>query len=265
MLRSKTRNQIADQAADIREEMDEMAGGEIVLMDGQIAMRDKKLSPKDHTDLEVVVGDGLEIAIQSGKMKFQHSARAVLNSVKVGQALKEVQLEKLMLSADNQYGNKTLKDDDNISNKSFNSLKKPSSRSSFSNGDEKKFSSKEDLMGSQDELDRNAALVDGAAEDIDADKMETATADVIINEYPSDCFPDNFYSLCPCCLEETPFLLWWKDIRFRSYQFVEHKYFETLVITLILISSMALVRNMQFPVTLFARKLMLGDSYNIYM
>lgn len=74
------------------------------------------------------------------------------------------------------------------------------------------------------------------------DKIDTATADVIISEYPSDCFPDNMYQYCPWCLAETPFWIKWKDIRLRCYQTVEHKYFETLVITLILISSMCLVR-----------------------
>lgn len=74
-----------------------------------------------------------------------------------------------------------------------------------------------------------------------ADKLDTVTADVILSEYPADCFPENMYKYCPCCLEETPFLLKWKEIRFKCYHFVEHKYFETLIITLILISSMCLV------------------------
>lgn len=74
-----------------------------------------------------------------------------------------------------------------------------------------------------------------------SDKLDTVTADVIISEYPSDCFPEPMYKYCMWCMDETPFWIKWKEIRFRCYQFVEHKYFETLVITLILISSMALV------------------------
>jgi hypothetical protein len=214
--------------------MDEMTGGEIVLMDGQV-MRDKKLSPKDHTELEVVVGDGLEIAIQAGKLKFQNSARNVINSVKLGNAIKDAQIEKIMINADNRL-TRDGKDDDNLSNNSYNSLKKPSSRSSL---DEDK-KDNEDLMGSKEELNKNGEL-NGMAENVDADKLETATADVIISEYPSECFPDSFYKYCPTCLEETPFWIRWKEIRLRCYQLVEHKYFETLVITLILISSMALV------------------------
>ena len=213
--------------------MDEMTGGEIVLMDGQVTMRDKKMSPKEHTDLEVVVGDGLEIAIQSGKIKFQNSARNVLNSVKLGNAIKDAQMDRLMINAENKV---LSKDDDNTSNKSYNSLKKPSSRSSL---DEDKKDS-EDLMGSKEELNKNGDL-NGMAENVDADKLETATADVIISEYPSECYPEYLYRYCPSCLEETPFWIKWKAIRLWCYQLVEHKYFETLVITLILISSMALV------------------------
>ena len=201
-------------------------------MDGQVTMRDKKLSPKEHTDLEVVVGDGLEIAIH-GKLKFQNSAKNVLNSVKLGNAIKDAQMEKLMINADNKG---LTKDEDNLSNKSFNSLKKPSSRSSL---DEDKKDS-EDLLGSKEELNKNGDL-NGMAENVSADKLETATADVIISEYPSECFPDHLYKYCPSCLEETPFWIKWKEIRLRCYQLVEHKYFETLVIVLILISSMALV------------------------
>lgn len=73
------------------------------------------------------------------------------------------------------------------------------------------------------------------------EKMDQATADVIISEYPAECFPEHMYKYCPTCLDETPFWIRWKEIRTSCYQFVEHKYFESLVITLILISSMALV------------------------
>lgn len=95
-------------------------------------------------------------------------------------------------------------------------------------------------------LDASGSSLNGSG-----DKLDTATADVIISEYPAECFPDHMYNYCLCCLEETPFWAKWKEIRLKCYQFVEHKYFETLVITLILISSMALVRtfSLSFPLT----------------
>lgn len=74
------------------------------------------------------------------------------------------------------------------------------------------------------------------------DKIDTATADVIISEYPAECFPEGMYRYCPWCLDETTFWKRWKALRLRCYQIVEHKYFETLVIILILFSSMCLVR-----------------------
>lgn len=75
----------------------------------------------------------------------------------------------------------------------------------------------------------------------DDDKIDTITADVIISEYPKECFPEHLYKYCPCCLQDTPFWAKWKEIRLQCYQTVENKYFETVVIILILISSMALV------------------------
>jgi hypothetical protein len=86
------------------------------------------------------------------------------------------------------------------------------------------------------------SMGDGSVTDtIAADRIETATADVIVNEYPVDCFPDKWYDKCPWCLQETPFFLKWKEMRYHSYNLVENKYFETICITLILISSMTLV------------------------
>lgn len=92
------------------------------------------------------------------------------------------------------------------------------------------------------ELEELGAKIDpNGLEVMDADRIETATADVIVNEYPVDCFPDKWYEKCPWCLDETPWLLKWKELRYNSYNLVENKYFETVCITLILISSMTLV------------------------
>uniref|UniRef100_A0AAN0LJ60 Multifunctional fusion protein n=3 Tax=Arthropoda TaxID=6656 RepID=A0AAN0LJ60_9ACAR len=72
------------------------------------------------------------------------------------------------------------------------------------------------------------------------DKLETVTADIIISEYPVDCFPETWYEKFDCCMKDTSFWQKWRNIRCKSYIMVEHKYFETLVITLILLSSMTL-------------------------
>ena len=94
--------------------------------------------------------------------------------------------------------------------------------------------------------EQNCKIDPNGLEVMDADRIETATADVIVNEYPVDCFPDKWYEKCPWCLEETPWLLRWKELRYNSYNLVENKYFETVCITLILISSMTLVIESTF-------------------
>lgn len=94
--------------------------------------------------------------------------------------------------------------------------------------------------------EENCKIDPDGLEVMDADRIETATADVIVNEYPVDCFPDKWYEKCPWCLEETPWLLRWKELRYNSYNLVENKYFETVCITLILISSMTLVIESTF-------------------
>ena len=45
------------------------------------------------------------------------------------------------------------------------------------------------------------------------DKMEATITDIIIPEYPADCFPENWYEKMPCCLEDTEFWRRWKVLR----------------------------------------------------
>lgn len=80
-------------------------------------------------------------------------------------------------------------------------------------------------------------------DEVGVERVETATADVIMSEYPVDCFPDKWYNWCPSCVEETPLMLRWKEMRYKGYLLVENKYFETICIVLILLSSMTLVRH----------------------
>lgn len=79
--------------------------------------------------------------------------------------------------------------------------------------------------------------------DLDQDKLETDTADVIIAEYPADCCPDILYKKIACCAEEAHPEFWesWKQLRGKMFILIEDKYFETIIITMIMISSLALV------------------------
>lgn len=69
------------------------------------------------------------------------------------------------------------------------------------------------------------------------------TEDVLIGEYPADCCPDACYKKFPFLAgdDDAPFWQGWANLRLKTYQLIENKYFETAVITMILLSSMALV------------------------
>lgn len=76
---------------------------------------------------------------------------------------------------------------------------------------------------------------------MDADKINDAATDDIILQ-ASDCFPDGCYKRFPFLAgdEDSPFWQGWGNLRFKTYQLIENKYFETAVITMILLSSLAL-------------------------
>ena len=73
-----------------------------------------------------------------------------------------------------------------------------------------------------------------------------------MQEYPSDCCPDRCYARFPCLGgdHESPFWQGWGSLRIKTFRLIENKYFETAVIAMILISSMALVSAIQVASTL---------------
>ena len=81
---------------------------------------------------------------------------------------------------------------------------------------------------------------------VDADgEPEINEVDVEFAELPDDCFCAIFKRKCKCCvtIENTKFgQLWWK-CRCAAFRMTQHRYFETFIITMILASSLALVRN----------------------
>ncbi|XP_042144936.1 sodium channel protein para [Ixodes scapularis] len=277
-FRRKPRNQIGDQTTDIRgsngaagEELegDPAGAGEVVLLDGRVPMRDKK-PPHNNADLEVVVGDGLEIAIQGDgkavKMKLKNNSKPVMNSVWVGPMIepknKPPEKDNKEKEKEAQGNNKVYpsKDEDTMSERSASSPKeksllvnKPSKDLSntslyLGNGggggeEEKKDASKEDLDAKEGEEPPAEEAANPDTEDVDTDKLETATSDVIIPELPADCCPDCCYTrfaACCCYDESKPLWLKYKIVRTKVYALVENKYFETVVVILILTSSLAL-------------------------
>lgn len=67
--------------------------------------------------------------------------------------------------------------------------------------------------------------------------------DVILEDYPADCCPDPCYKKFPILAgdDDSPFWQGWANLRLKTFQLIENKYFETAVITMILLSSLALV------------------------
>lgn len=99
-------------------------------------------------------------------------------------------------------------------------------------------------------MDVNDGVV--AEELVDEEYKEQGPTEVVEDvfeeeEYPEDCFPPKCYKKFPFLAgdDETPFWLGWGQLRLKTYQLIENKYFETAVITMILLSSLALVRNTQ--------------------
>ncbi|CAL1280596.1 unnamed protein product [Larinioides sclopetarius] len=250
-IRGKVTNQIADQGTEMREDLgDDTITGEFV-EDGQLPMMEK--FSKHVTDLEVVIGDEMEISVQGNgqavQIKDNDNSRPAMNCVPLG-----TKIEKPIVKMNNTkegevtVNNKIYPNNGEDNNKTdviekgliVAKIPKENSDLSLDSGEEKKDSSKEDtystgecdIVGDEDKLE----------DAVDTDKMETALSeDHIVPEYPADCCPDCCYDRFPFCLGDDG--IWWtrwKEARRRSYNLVEHKYFETLIITMILISSLAL-------------------------
>ncbi|KAG8191415.1 hypothetical protein JTE90_010589 [Oedothorax gibbosus] len=254
-LRSKVQNQIADQNTENGDSDDPPS----MMVDGQVISKDKK-SPKEKTELEIAL-DGYEIGYQEDgkaiKMKNKSNSKLMVNSVKMGDKVQPIDNKEMEKEV---FGNKVhpQKDEDSFSNKSYDKnviIEKPSkesSRASHDSDDEKKDASKEDLG---DDVMAGTDIAPQCEGDVDQDKLETDTADVIIAEYPADCCPDICYRKIACCAEEAHPEFWesWKQIRGRMFILIEDKYFETVIITMIMISSLALAAedvNLKYRPTL---------------
>ncbi|GFT37955.1 sodium channel protein para [Nephila pilipes] len=251
-IRAKLTNQIADQGTEMREDLgDDTITGEFV-EDGQLPMMEK--FSKHVTDLEVVIGDEMEISVQGNgqaiQMKDSNNSRPTMNCVPLGTKIEKPCVKMNNTKENELTGNNKIHpsngDDNNKSDVIEKGLvvakiPKEASDLSLDIGEEKKDSCKEDtsITGV---FDMDGVKEEKLEVEVDTDKIETTLSeDHIEPEYPADCCPD-------CCYDRFPFCvggdgLWWtrwKEARRKSYWLVEHKYFETLIITMILISSLAL-------------------------
>lgn len=97
-----------------------------------------------------------------------------------------------------------------------------------------------------DEIDGDEVLGDN-------DLIIHADEEDVIDDSPADCFPDPCYKRFPWLAgdDDSPFWQGWANLRLKTFQLIENKYFETAVITMILLSSMALV-SYHFNMKIFA-------------
>ena len=80
---------------------------------------------------------------------------------------------------------------------------------------------------------------------LEAEILEATTQELLMKEYPSDCCPETCYLRFPILAggdPDSPFWQGWGNLRIKTFRLIENKYFETAVIAMILISSLALVR-----------------------
>lgn len=67
----------------------------------------------------------------------------------------------------------------------------------------------------------------------------------VVDDSPAECFPEPCYKRFPFLAgdDESPFWQGWGTLRLKTFRLIENTYFETAVITMILLSSLALVRT----------------------
>jgi hypothetical protein len=101
-----------------------------------------------------------------------------------------------------------------------------------------------------DEQEARPAEVEGEDDGLAAEAAEAAAkiAHRVDSDedpqYPDACFPDHWYEKIPIIKgnDDSPFWQGWAMLRLKTFRLIENKYFETAVIIMILLSSLALVR-----------------------
>ncbi|XP_071512580.1 sodium channel protein para isoform X17 [Panulirus ornatus] len=244
-IRAKLTNQISDQTPVLTRRLTDPRDVEAddILMDGTGS---KKLA-KDHTQVDIPM-DGFDLA--DGKMKNN----VITNSKHIGNSIPKDNRDALI---ENDYSNKKVVrlEEDALSNNSLGSHKnrklksdsgshKGSSDSLLDDGEEKKDASKEDLEDGMllDDFQGSSGEEELLEEDEQGEGPMMDTGSDVALDYPSDCFKEACYVKCPWCAgdPESPFWQGWGHLRLKTYQLIENKYFETAVITMILLSSLAL-------------------------
>ncbi|XP_044316901.1 sodium channel protein para isoform X43 [Drosophila rhopaloa] len=212
LIRNKLTNQISDQPSEHGDNELELGHDEI-LADGLI-----KKGIKEQTQLEVAIGDGMEFTIHGDMKNNKPKKSKYLNNATDDDT-----------ASINSYGSHK--------NRPFKDESHKGSAETME-GEEKRDASKEDL-GLDEELDEEGECEEGP---LDGDIIIHAHDEDILDEYPADCCPDSYYKKFPILAgdDDSPFWQGWGNLRLKTFQLIENKYFETAVITMILMSSLAL-------------------------
>ncbi|XP_055302528.1 sodium channel protein para isoform X16 [Sitodiplosis mosellana] len=228
-VKNKLTNQISDQPP----------GPDDILVDGLI-----KKGIKNQGELEVAIGDGMEFTIHGDLKSKNKKTKTLLNNAKmIGNSINHH--DNRLVHELNHRG-MSLQDDDTASIKSYGShknrmFKDESHKGSAEtlDGEEKRDASKEERMDMERDLDDEVEGEESLGEDI---LVIHADEDEIIEEGPIDCLPEACYKKFPIFAgdEDSPFWQGWGNLRLKTFRLIENKYFETAVITMILLSSLAL-------------------------
>lgn len=87
--------------------------------------------------------------------------------------------------------------------------------------------------------------------------MQVNEVEVVFIQYPDDCCPPCFDHLrCLCCdrIEASVICRYFWKLRCLSFSVVEHRYFETFIIAMIVASSLALVRPYSYRIGLMGAR-----------
>ncbi|XP_055302523.1 sodium channel protein para isoform X12 [Sitodiplosis mosellana] len=214
-------------------------GPDDILVDGLI-----KKGIKNQGELEVAIGDGMEFTIHGDLKSKNKKTKTLLNNAKmIGNSINHH--DNRLVHELNHRG-MSLQDDDTASIKSYGShknrmFKDESHKGSAEtlDGEEKRDASKEERMDMERDLDDEVEGEESLGEDI---LVIHADEDEIIEEGPIDCLPEACYKKFPIFAgdEDSPFWQGWGNLRLKTFRLIENKYFETAVITMILLSSLAL-------------------------
>ncbi|XP_045484118.1 sodium channel protein para isoform X27 [Pieris rapae] len=245
IVKSKLTNQIAIHAPGLKAALcarcvsSERVDNELELgadIEDGVLFKDKKL--KDQ--VEVAIGDGMEFTIP-GDNKYK-KGNILMNNIN---AITDNHTDNRINCEINHHGY-PIQDDDTISQKSYGShkirsFKDESHKGSADtiDGEEKKDASKEEL-GLEEEMieEEEDGKLDGLAK-ID---IKVAADEDVVDLTPADCCPEPCYARFPFLAgdDESPFWQGWATLRLKTFRLIENTYFETAVITMILLSSLAL-------------------------